>query len=469
MNRVRFVPNGDFNGLVSIQFLAWDLTRLPDDSGPDTILSGSGSGSGISSASGQIDVGIGLSSGDTSGDLSGMRPTNSITPEFSTNTSEPDLPPYPSGTRFVNTTLSDPITGPFSVNGTSATLSVEAVNDSPVIAPGMTLESILESTTLSMNHGTRVSAIIDGFYSDVDADPDLGLAVIEVDNRFGEWQYTCDNPINNAWAPFIGDMYYGVRVPLLPRPEKATLLLYSCWIRFVHDPFFNTERDTDGCERPSTDTPFIVAHGWDNTGLTAGRNGTFGNDATYANDSDTNEYSATSERIFISVISENNPPMLALGSPTELEYEAVYIEDQLPVRIVGEELTLIDSDHARLRDVTVTIYGSFDESPFPDDFGSAFSGDSFPASGLSPVSGSGSGSGTVSGSGSGSGTMSGSGSGSGSDIFSGMESNFTDSATSCNSNVTVLSSAPDLPPLGRVVEYVQSLPNPSPWSNTAPD
>ena len=449
LHRVRFVPNIHFNGQVSFRFLAWDLTLLPEEisipeEGSALTLSGSGSSSG--SASGEVMVEFGSSSGDLSSDFFPEMPT--VQPTM--NISEPTPPPpYPTGTRYINTTLSDPITGPFSVNSTSALLYVEPVNDSPVITPGMSLQSIYEDTLVEMNHGTQVADIIRGFYSDVDFNPDMGLAVVGVDDRYGVWQYTCDPPIQGRWMTFIGGMYYGEVIPRLPLPEKATLLLSSCWIRFLPQPHFNTELDTDGYGRPPTDIPYIVVHGWDNTGLTAGRSGTYGNDATYAADSHINEFSNISERITIEVISVNDVPILYLTNATKSTFNNVYIEDGLPVAAVGAELTLIDNDHARLRDITITIYGSiFDQSPFSMvDFGSTFSGDFMESTST-----------MMSGSGAFSGSASGSGSGSGSGLGMGLNDTTDPPPTPY---IPVISSAPNFPPLHRVVEYVENLTSPT--------
>ena len=452
LHRVRFVPDTHLNGQVSFQFLAWDLTLLPEEipipEEGSALTSSSGISSGSASASGELMVEFGSSSGggfsqvDFFPDMPPTQPT--------VNISEPiPPPPYPTGTRYINTTLSDPVTGPFSVNSTSALLFIEPVNDSPVITPGMSLQSIYEDTLVEMNHGTQVAEIIRGFYSDVDFNPDMGLAVVGVDDRYGEWQYTCDPPIQGHWMTFIGGMYYGQVIPRLPLPERATLLLSSCWIRFLPQPHFNNELDTDDYRRPPTDVPYIVVHGWDNTGRTAGQSGTYGNDATYAADSHINEFSNTSERVTIEVISVNDVPILYLTNATKATFENVYIEDDLPVAAIGAELTLIDNDHARLRDVTITIYGSiFDQSPFSMvDFGSTFSGDFMDAMTAD-----------MSGSGAFSGSASGSGSGSGSGL--GMGLNDTRSAPPIP-YIPVISSAPDFPPLHRVVEYVENLTDPT--------
>ena len=420
MLRVRFVPRSDFNGQAVFLFRAWDLTRLPIENieiGSTMMESGSGVSSGVSS---------GMGSGSGSGFGSGMFSDGGLI------MNETILMPYPSGTRL-NISMSDPITGPFSVASTSVTIAIEPLNDSPIVQPGMTLGNITEDIDLSFNHGTMVADIISGLYTDIDANPDRGLAIVSVDDRYGDWQYTCQSPSIGNWSIFIGGMYYGQIIPRLPQPERATLLLSSCWIRFLPNQFFNSELNTDGYPRLAL--PYIEAYGWDNTGATAGRSGTYGNDATYASDSTSNEYSARSEKITIQVISLNNVPILRLSDQMQAEYNTVFVEDQLPVYAVGRDLTLIDNDHARLRDITVMIYGSeFDVSPFDS---LTFSGDGISGSGVMQGSGSGS-------------AMSGSSSGSG----SGLTSSGVDPL---NEYVPVISSTPSYPPLNRVQEYVRNL------------
>jgi hypothetical protein len=462
-NRIRFVPDLDFNGYVSIDLVAWDLTRLPegeifmsgsaDASGKIAVMSSSsGSGSGFSSASGYK---IPSGSGSDSASGSGYRESvdSSVIGPVSPNVTLPE--PYPVGS-YINTSLADEVTAPFSVNSTSLTLWIEPVNDSPVISPGMTLDGIMEDLSVDINHGMQVSRIISGYYNDVDANADTGLAVIGVDNRFGLWEYTCDSPSNpSSWEAFIGDIQYNQIVPPLPLQDKATLLLSTCWIRYLPSPNFNNELDTDGYPRPDSDAPYIRVLGWDNTGRTFNRSGTYGNDATYAHESIINEYSINPEQVFITVLSRNDKPVLGLTSSTVPTYSAVFLEDRYPVEITGEGLSLIDVDHARLRDVTVTIYGSvYDQLPqslASIDFGISVSGDYSSTSGSGSSSGSGFGQ---------SGSASGSASVSGNDSFS-SESDDFESTPTYPPFVPMVTSAPQLPPLHRIREYVENLSNPT--------
>ena len=441
-NRVRFVPNLNFNGYVSLDFVAWDLTRLPEG---EMYASGYMSGEILMTSS------LGSSSGSLSS-ASGSASGNSY--EQSGSGGIFDLPnvtlpePYPVGS-YVNTSISDPVTGPFSVNSVTLTLFVEPDNDSPVIQSGMTLDPIIEDINEDMNHGTQISRIMrDDFCEDVDVTSCTGLAVVEVDNRFGVWQYTCDSPPSpTSWQPFIGDVEYNVIVPPLPLQEKATLLLSSCWIRYLPSANFNNELNTDGYPRPEGDAPYIKAFGWDNTGRTFNRSGTYGNDATYAAESITNEYSMNSEQIFINVTSMNDRPVLGLTNATVTSYAVEFLEDQYPVDITGEGLSLVDVDHARLRDITVTIYGSvYDELPESIlanvDFSVPVSGDY-----SSSVSGSSSASGY---------SQSGSTSGSGSGYSSGFDLDDTNKRI-YPPFIPMVTSAPFRPPLHRVREFVKNL------------
>ena len=383
-NRIRFVPERDYNGFATIQFVAWDLlytgfidtgdyNQVSDILTPSDLVtinfSGdmSGPASGIGDMSGSAS-GIGDMSGSASGigDISGSASgIGDISGSASGSGSVfiPDPTPLP---KYINTTMADPLTGPLSSNSTSVTILIEPVNDSPIVIEGMRMEAINEDLEKEANHGTKIANIISGYYSDVDAYPHKGLAIVEVDNRHGQWQYTCASPGNASWEPFIGDIYFDVIVPLLPLPEKATLLLESCWIRFLPEAHFNTELDYNDNLRPYSDTPYIVAYGWDNTGLTEGLSDTYGNDATYGNESETNEYSFNNVTIPILINSRGDVPILKLTNETVPQYNAIFYEDLLSVPAVGEGLVLIDHDHARLKNVTITIYGEFDESPYDE-------------------------------------------------------------------------------------------------------
>ena len=341
-SRIRFVPDLDFNGVSSIEFLAWDLT-------------------------------------------SGEQP----------------------GTRNVNTTSADSVIGAFSVNNTLAVITVDPVNDSPLIDIGMTLDTIMEDTPIIVNHGTMVTDIVEGFYTDVDVQSVTGVVVVNVNNQFGVWQYTCDTPPFN-WTPFIGDVQFGEVFPLLPELQKATLLLGECRIRYLPESNFNTELDYRGYSRPLSHVPHITVLGWDTTVLPSNLSGSYGNDVSYHADSITNDLSPVSQLVHINIASVNDLPRIVTSS-----LYTVFVEDGASVSIVGTDLEVIDVDNERLMEVTVTIYGSFTALPTDDTSGSGI------GSGIEMGSGSGIGSEIEMGSTNGMG--SGVGIGSGSRIGSGIE------------------------------------------------
>ena len=259
---------------------------------------------------------------------------------------------------ILSTSVSDPYSGPFSINSTSVRLTIEPVNDSPIFEGDIYINSITEDMVASRNLGSRVDAIILGHYSDIDSvlenNTTQGLAVFWVDNTFGRWQYSC-NTSGFSWNYFIGDIQYGLTFPALPLPDKATLLLSHCRIRFLPDRYFNTELDRSNQPRPLSDRPSLLARAWDNTGSTRGRSGTYGNDASYAVSSSTNEYSVTSQDISIVITSINNVPTLHLTNATVQSYFTEFIEDLAAVRVTGDQVELVDFDHDELTSLTVSI------------------------------------------------------------------------------------------------------------------
>ena len=294
-NRIRFVPNRDFNGYVSFSFKAWDLT-----------------------------------SGESS------------------------------GTMGVDTTVSHPVTGAYSTSYTSATIFVEPVNDSPVLTLGSHLDPIPEDIPVIENNGTSVVDIVDGYYIDVDANSQTGIAVVAVDLRYGVWEWRC--PESNDWNRFIGDFIYGVVVPPLPLPEKATILGGDCLIRFLPDVNFNTLRYTNGDLRPLSDLPFLEIRGWDNTGISHGSSGQYGVDTTYNNDSITNEFSSETVKMIVEVISVNDLTVVRIaGEGDGLSFATEYTEEEAYVRIVEPgSVYLADEDHTHLASVSVVVTNSLD-------------------------------------------------------------------------------------------------------------
>ena len=302
-NRIRFAPVSDFNGYSQLTFVAWDLTN-----------------------------------GE------------------------------PSGKTNVDVLMSDPVTGPYSRNHTTATILVEPVNDSPVLEDGSSLLTILEDVPVDSNKGTSVGDIVNQTFYDVDADPglnyepntDIGIALVGVDVRYGEWQYWC--PDTSEWKVFIGDFAFGVTLPLHPRVEKATLLLSNCRIRFLPNLHFNTLKDLQGDYRPPSDVAFITIRGWDNTGRSTGESGMYARDTTYNQDSHLNEFSSETFNATINVTSVNDLPLLSISqTDSGVIFRTEFLEDSAFVYITDPpSVRLIDFDNARLDSVTVCVENSVD-------------------------------------------------------------------------------------------------------------
>ncbi len=85
----------------------------------------------------------------------------------------------------------------FSTVMDTASLTVNPVNDAPVLTGANNLGSINEDAT---NLGMAVSALIAGNVTDVDSGAVTGIAVIAVDNSNGTWQYSTDGAL--SWQNF---------------------------------------------------------------------------------------------------------------------------------------------------------------------------------------------------------------------------------------------------------------------------
>src|SRR5439155_11955744 len=79
----------------------------------------------------------------------------------------------------------------------SVAITINPVNDAPVLAGANNLTPINEDDTTSA--GDLVSDLIAGQVSEVDAAPLSGIAVVGVDNANGTWEYSTDG--GSSWSP----------------------------------------------------------------------------------------------------------------------------------------------------------------------------------------------------------------------------------------------------------------------------
>src|SRR6185503_2462228 len=86
----------------------------------------------------------------------------------------------------------------FSTATATSNITVNAVNDAPLLAGANNLTTINEDDTT--NSGTLVSSLIPGQISDVDSGAAIGIAVTAVDNTNGTWQYSTNG--GSTWTAF---------------------------------------------------------------------------------------------------------------------------------------------------------------------------------------------------------------------------------------------------------------------------
>ena len=209
-DKLRFLPDGDYNGSKSISFRAWDQTT------------------------------------GTTGDLADTSSNGGVTA--------------------------------FSADIESATLTIDPVNDAPVLdnSGDLTLSAINEGDINSA--GQTVSDLFAGIISDVDAGSVKGIAVTAVDVTNGNWQYSSDN--GASWQA-IGAV----------AESSALLLNASDKIRFLPNTNFNGDATFD-------------FRAWDTT------TGTAGTLADTTSNGGTTSFSTVTETATITINPVNDAPEL---------------------------------------------------------------------------------------------------------------------------------------------------------------
>ncbi|HBJ36065.1 MAG TPA: hypothetical protein DDZ51_15225, partial [Planctomycetaceae bacterium] len=160
-------------------------------------------------------------------------------------------------------------------------LSVTAVNDAPVLdtTGSISLNTITEDNTT--NSGQTVASIVGARVTDVDNGAIQGIAITDLNNANSSWQYSTDD--GTTWTN-IGAVSI----------DSALLLRDVDLIRFMPN------------EQNGTTASFTF-HAWDQTGSTAGQEGTKV-DATIAGN--TSPFSAQSMDASISVSFVNDAPTI---------------------------------------------------------------------------------------------------------------------------------------------------------------
>jgi hypothetical protein len=188
------------------------------------------------------------------------------------------------------------VASPFSSATDTATLSVVAVNDAPVLNTSTTLAfaAIAEDTQGS---GTLVSAFLASssvpLITDVDGESLEGIAILAADNSFGTWQYSLD-----------GNLWYNVGSV---SSTAARLLAADATtrIRFVPAANFNMSA-------PGAVLPTITFCAWDRT------TGANGNQANVNKSGGATAFSTATQTASLSVWEVNDAPVLIQGAVANL-------------------------------------------------------------------------------------------------------------------------------------------------------
>ena len=254
---VRFVPTPDYNGTATITYRAWDRT----------------SGTAGSTADLSAATSYGTTKAVTNGDETA-----------------------------------------FSATKQTATLTVSAVNDSPVLtAAAPTLTPLTEDDT--GNAGQTIASVLGGSVSDVDSGASSGIAVTSLASGNGTWQYSTNG--GTSWSA-VGAV----------SSSSALLLRSTDKIRFVPDA-------------KNATTASFSYKAWDQTGATAGQQGTKVSTATSGG---TSPFSTASDTAGITVTAVNDAPVL--GTPanfTGISEDATGNAGQTVASLLGSAMTDVDT------------------------------------------------------------------------------------------------------------------------------
>ncbi|MGE5610445.1 MAG: tandem-95 repeat protein, partial [Bacillota bacterium] len=224
----------------------------------------------------------------------------------------------------------------FSTATASSSITVNAVNDAPVLSGSNNLAAINEDVAIANNSGTLVSDLIAGKITDVDAGAVQGIAVTAVSNSNGAWQYTTDGGAN--WSNF------GTPTTSAARLLAATA---STRVRFVPNPNWN-----------GAVSGGLTFRAWDQTSGAAGATaGTSSNGGSTA-------FSTATASASITVNAINDAPMLSGANNLAAINENVALASNpgtLASDLVAGKITDVDAGAAQgIAVVAVdTAYGSW--------------------------------------------------------------------------------------------------------------
>ncbi|MCC6573362.1 MAG: hypothetical protein IT462_06170 [Planctomycetes bacterium] len=176
----------------------------------------------------------------------------------------------------------------FSAATDTATLSVNSVNDAPVLdnSGSPVVTAVFEDEIPANIVGTSVASLVGGSITDVDPGAVEGIAVVAADMSNGLWQFLLDG--DSVWVNFF-----------VASDGAALLLRPQDMVRFVPGPDF---------EGSAT----ITYRAWDQTGATAGAHGTYANTLPAGGES---AFSTAIEVATVDVVPVNDRPVLTPAAP----------------------------------------------------------------------------------------------------------------------------------------------------------
>lgn len=219
-------------------------------------------------------------------------------------------------------------TTPYSTAVETATLTVNPVNDAPVLDNSvvMTLTSIDEDQT---TNGDTVEVIVENRITDVDSGAQEGIAVTGVQNSGGTWQYLADS--ESIWSNF--------NIP----SASATLLGPQSRIRFVPQLHYFGQAGA------------INFRAWDLT------SGSVGQTVAVAQTGGTTAFSTAVATATLTINPVNDQPFLDLnGGSSGVNYNTTFTEDGAPVRIVSTDLFVTDVDNTTLASAQAVLTNPLD-------------------------------------------------------------------------------------------------------------
>lgn len=228
------------------------------------------------------------------------------------------------GIRHTADTSSNGGSTAFSTGTAQATISVSSLNDAPLLNPSSPVLNGLTDSDVD-NVGQAVSSLISGQVSDVDSSAVQGIAITGMDSGVGgTWQYSVNN--GASWQD-IGAI----------STASALLLRSSDRVRFVPDGVHGTNAS-------------FTFRAWDQSGTTAGMQGTKANASSAGGST---PFSTNSDTASVTVTAINDAPSMT-GSSGSVSWVEGNNVSSTPV-VIDSGITITDADGPNLTQATVRL------------------------------------------------------------------------------------------------------------------